>query len=192
MYIKALLLLNFSLFSLLAVSQNIYIPEKSELISEEVYMKYSDILKQAFSEEGADRAYTNIAISYAYLKADSLYVFSNLSKALEKDSTTTCEYIDAIENVFNLQVFKEIDPIAWDNFCVICKNYNRRHPTEEAVPSSDLEIKLSEMLKRYGEYRRLMSLEETKNNKDSIDYYWSLQEKNDSLNFIELSSIFEE
>jgi len=192
MQIKSFFLLIFSLFSLSTMSQNDYIPEKSELISEEVYKKYSDVLKKSFSVNEADREYTNIAISYAYLKADSSYVFSNLSKALEKDSATLCEYIDVIGNRFNLKVFKEIDPIAWDNFCSICKDYNRRHPEEEILPSSDLEIKLSEIRKRDKMYRTLIRMKENKNETDSIDYYWSLQRKNDTLNFKAISLIFEE
>ena len=191
MYVKYFSLLIFSLFPILTMCQDIYIPEKSEVISEEVYKKYSELLKKSFSVEEGDRGYKNIALCYAYLKADSSFVFSNLSKALEKDSAATCEYIDAIK-LFNLQVFKEVSPIAWDKLCAICEDYKRRHPKEEPLPSSDLETKLSEIRKRYDTYRTLIMLKENKNETDSIDYYWSVQQKNDSLNFIAISSIFDQ
>lgn len=188
MHVKTFLLLPFILLSLSTFCQDLYIPEKSELISEAHYKKYTKILKDAFKEDSK----INMAVCYANLQADSSYVFSNLSEGLKADSSFTCEYVEAMNDIFNLQTFRRISSTAWEELCILCKDYNKRHLKVPPVPISDLEFKLDKIIKRDGEYRTLVRIYQKRNQLDSIDYYWRLQQINDSLNFIAMALIFDE
>ena len=178
------------LLSLSGICQDLYIPEKSELISESTYQKYTKRLTNAFVDTSVIR-YRERAIAYAILRVDSSYVFSNLSKALKTDSTETCEYVYIMDELFNNKSFQKISSSAWEDICILCKDYNKRHKKEELVPLSDLEVKLEEIDKRYCAYRFILMKKQTRNQLDSIDFYWRKQQMNDSINFIALASIFD-
>ena len=189
--LKPLLFLIFTLFTLSAICQEQYVPERDELVSEGTYKKYTKRLTDAFADDSNIR-YREMAVSYAILLADSVHVFSNLSKALSVDSTETCEYVYIMDELFNSVAFKKISLNAWEDLCVLCKDYNARHKKEKAIPFSDLEIRLDEIDQRYCEYRFLLMKKQTRNELDSIDYYWKKQSTNDSINFIALAAILEQ